>query len=55
MVDNSLSDTVVVVAIFVIFVAWTNINLRVGICSRCSQEAIFKVSSKSGKLELRYS
>ena len=26
-------------------VAWTNINLIVGICSRCSHEAIFKVSS----------
>ena len=29
--------------------------MTVGICSRCSQEPIFKVSSKSGQLELRYS
>ena len=29
-------------------VAWTNVNVTVGICSRCSQEPIFKVSSKSG-------
>ena len=36
-------------------VAWTNVNMTVGICSRCSQEPIFKVSSKSGQLELRYS
>ena len=36
-------------------VAWTNVAMTVGICSRCSQEPIFKVSSKSGKLELRYS
>ena len=34
---------------------WTNVNMIVGICSRCSQEPIFKVSSKSGQLELRYS
>ena len=36
-------------------VAWTNVTMTVGICSRCSQEPIFKVSSKSGQLELRYS
>ena len=30
-------------------VARTNVNLIVGICSRCSQEATFKVSSKSGQ------
>ena len=29
-------------------VAWTNVNVTVGICSRCSKEPIFKVSSKSG-------
>ena len=28
--------------------------MTVGICSRCSQEPIFKVSSKSGQLGLRY-
>ena len=36
-------------------VAWTNVIMRVGICSRYSQEPIFKFSSKSGQLELRYS
>ena len=30
-------------------VAWTNVNLIVGICSRCSQEATFKVLSKLGQ------
>ena len=28
-------------------VAWTNVNMTVGIFSRCSQEPTFKVSSKS--------
>ena len=28
-------------------VAWTNVPLKVGICSRCSQEPSFKISSKS--------
>ena len=42
--------TVVVVdVVVVIFVAWTNVNLIVGICSRCSQEATFKVLSKLGQ------
>ena len=36
-------------------VAWTSVTLTVGICSWCSQEPIFKVSSKSVQLELRYS
>ena len=36
-------------------VAWTNVNLIVGICSRCSQEATFKVSSKSDQLQLFFS
>ena len=36
-------------------IAWTNVTVTVGICSRCSQEPTFKVSSKSGQLELRYS
>ena len=36
-------------------VAWTNITMTVGICYRCSLEPIFKISSKSGQLELRYS
>ena len=27
--------------------AWTNVTITVGICSRCSQEPTFKVSSKS--------
>ena len=30
-------------------VAWTSVNLIVRICSRCSQEATFKVSSKLGQ------
>ena len=30
-------------------VAWTNVTLTVGICSKCSQEPTFKVSSKSGQ------
>ena len=30
-------------------VAWTNVNLIVGICARYSQEATFKVSSKLGQ------
>ena len=30
-------------------VAWTNVNVTAGICSRCSQEPTFKVSSKSGQ------
>ena len=30
-------------------VVWTNVHLIVGICSRCSQEATFKVSSESGQ------
>ena len=30
-------------------VAWTNVTMTVGICSRCSQEPTFKVSSKSGQ------
>ena len=30
-------------------VAWTNVNLIVGICSRHSEEATFKVSSKLGQ------
>ena len=30
-------------------VAWANVNLIFVICSRCSQEATFKVSSKSGQ------
>merc|ERR1711954_347672 len=45
----------VIVEIFLIWtnvtrtnVAWTNVIVTVGICSRCSQESIFKVSSKSG-------
>ena len=29
--------------------AWTNVTLTVGICSKCSQEPTFKVSSKSGQ------
>ena len=36
-------------------IAWTNVTVTVEICPRCSQEPIFKVSSKSGQLELRYS
>ena len=36
-------------------IAWTNVTMTDGICSRCSQEPIFKVSSKLGQLELRYS
>ena len=36
-------------------VAWTIVNLIVWVCSRCSQEATFKVSSKSGQQHLRYS
>ena len=36
-------------------VASTNVTMTVGICFRCSQEPIFKVSSKSRQLELRYS
>ena len=35
-------------------VAWTNVNLIVGICSRCSYKATFKVSSKSDQLQPRY-
>ena len=30
-------------------VAWTNVNLIVRICSRCFEEARFKVSSKFGQ------
>ena len=30
-------------------VAWTNVPLTVGICSRCSQEPSLKISSKSGQ------
>ena len=30
-------------------VAWTNVTLTAGICSKCSQEPTFKVSSKSGQ------
>ena len=30
-------------------VAWTNVPVTVEICSRCSQELTFKVSSKSGQ------
>ena len=30
-------------------------HITVGICSRCSQGPIFKFSSKSGQIELRYS
>ena len=30
-------------------VVWTNVTLTVGICSTCSQEPTFKVSSKSGQ------
>ena len=30
-------------------VTWTNVTLTVGICSKCSQEPTFKVSSKSGQ------
>ena len=36
-------------------VGWANVTVTVGNCSRCSQELIFKVSSKSDQLELRYS
>ena len=36
-------------------VAGTNATLTDGLCSRCSQKPIFKVSSKFGQLELRYS
>ena len=35
-------------------VAWTNVIVTVGICSRYSHESTFKVSSKSGQLQLRY-
>ena len=31
-------------------VAWTNVTMTVGICSRCSKEPTFKVSSKSGHI-----
>ena len=37
-------------------VAWKNVTVTVGICSRCSQEPTFKVWSKSGpfqKMEIR--
>ena len=30
-------------------VAWTNVNMIVGIFAGCSQEATFRVSSKSGQ------
>ena len=30
-------------------VAWTNVPLKVGICSRCSQEPTFKILSESGQ------
>ena len=30
-------------------VAWTNVTVTVGICSRCSQGPTFKVWSKSGQ------
>ena len=30
-------------------VAWTNVTVTVGICSKWSQEPIFKVWSKSGQ------
>ena len=36
-------------------VAWKNVTMTVEICSRSSQEPIFKVSSQLGQLELRYS
>ena len=35
-------------------VAWTNVTLTAKICSKCSQEPTFKVSSKSGQKQLRY-
>ena len=35
-------------------VASTNVTMTVGICSKCSQKPTFKVSSKSGQLQLRY-
>ena len=31
------------------YVAWTNVTSTVGICSSCSQETTFKVSSKLGQ------
>ena len=33
-------------------VAWTNVTMTVGICSRCSQEPTFKVSSNSVTTEI---
>ena len=36
-------------------VAWTNVTMTVGICSRYFKEPIFEVSSKSVQLERRYS
>ena len=36
-------------------VAWTNVTVTVGICERWSQEPSFKVWSKSGQYQLRYS
>ena len=36
-------------------VAWTNVNVTVGICFRCSQEPTFKVSSKSVQDQLTLS
>ena len=36
-------------------VAWTNVTVTVGICERWSQEPSFKVWSKSGHYQLRYS
>ena len=46
---EAITVVVVVVAIVVIFFGLTNVNLIVGICSRCSQEATFKVLSKLGQ------
>ena len=36
-------------------VAWTNVTVTVGICWRWFQKPTFKVRSKSGKQQLRYS
>ena len=46
---EAITGVVVDVAIVDIFVAWTNVNLIVEICSGCSQEATFKVLSKLGQ------
>ena len=35
---------------YLINVDWTNVNLIVGICSRCSLEGTFKILSKFGSV-----